>query len=386
MIHRSEINIDKDMDFDEIFIKKYKKYYLGKINGYSTRISTDNIKPGFYRRINSEFQHDLGYLNQEEIEKVKIIIKAGARPTIHIYGNINKEDNEEFLCPDDVNVYMAYKELEIKKIPVLILGSSNNMEESGYIVRSIEYNQNTYTPHFHGCIPINATRIPVTTINKKITHDDALNELIILIKDTKKALKDFHQPINTALHYHHTQFSILKRAEDSLLSMRLLYQSKLYLNAAVLVRSLYELTLIFYADWISPEIFNKYLKLSSIIKEKEWLIECDKELKANMKKGMKKTEAEKLKNSHMSAFHLASTVSEKARIFPLGEDHHQQLYSFLSKIAHQDFSMTARYKDTFDEVSEEAYSQDIMNDAIFYTDIFISHIVNNILSDIGFKQ
>ena len=155
------------------------------------------------------------------------------------------------------------------------------------------------------------------------------------------------------------------------------------LNASVLVRTLYELALTFYIDWLAPEHFHKYLKISSITKEKEWLKECDKGVKENIRNGLKKSEAILIKNSHMKGFHLASTVSEKARIFPLGERYYKEVYSFLSKIAHHDFSMVARYSATLERNDDDIFNEDIIKKTIDYSDIFVSHIVVNVLSDIG---
>ena len=165
--------------------------------------------------------------------------------------------------------------------------------------------------------------------------------------------------------------------------VQILYERKLYLNASVLVRTLYELALTFYIDWLSPEHFHKYLKLSSLIKEKEWSKDCDKKVKENIRKGLTKSEAILIKKSHMKGFHLASTVSEKARIFPLGEKYYKEVYSFLSKIAHHDFSMVARYSATLEQNDDDIFNEDIIQQTIVYSNIFISHIVVNILSDIG---
>lgn len=80
---------------------------------------------------------------------------------------------------------------------------------------------------------------------------------------------------------------------------------------------------------------------------------------------------------------LASKVSEKARIFPFGEEHHQDVYSFLSKIAHHDFSMTARYTHTLEHGDESVFNEDIISTSIYCADFFVAAIIARIIDDVG---
>jgi len=383
MIKSEDLKQPDNIEIDQILLKKYKNYLTGKAKAYATRISISNIKCGFYKNTNDGLIYILYDINKDVVEALKKIIRSGSRPSLHIYLNINKNDKEKFLCPDDLHTYLAYLELKIKKPPVLILSSRKYIEESCYEIISLKNADGSFTPRFYGALETNSELIPLLLSNSDLSYNLSLEKLIDSVKFVKNKLKEFHSNGIDAHHYHHTLYSILQRAEDTLVSIKILYEKKLYLNASVLVRTLYELALTFYIDWLSPEYFHEYLKISSMIKEKEWSEMCDKEIKENIQNGLKKSEAMLIKKSHTKGFHLASTVSEKARIFPFGEKFYKEVYSFLSKIAHHDFSMVARYRATLERNDDDIFNEDIIKKTIDYSDMFISHIVVNILDDIG---
>lgn len=382
------IPIDKitardEVEVDNLFSDRYEKYQKGKLKAYATRISINRIKPGFYRPTKNGLEYKCDKKVRDHIDYLKDLIRMGNRPTLYLYGNINSTDSEVFLCPDDVNVYHAYKELNIVKPPVIILGSKNNLEESCYVIKAMKCTYNDRTEHFDSFFSVTHELQPSLLGVEKPPIQECFDKLIEAVQGTKQRIKEFHKGGAVKLHYHHTMYSILQRTEESLIAMRLLFNESLCVNAGTVVRSLYELSLTFYIDWLGPEQIYKYLQMSSVMKAKDWEKYCDDTLKEQIKEGLSKSDAKLLKDAKMRGFLLASKVSEKARIFPFGEDHHQDVYSFLSKIAHHDFSMTARYTHTLEHGDESVFNKDIMETSIYCADFFVAAIITRIIEDIG---
>jgi len=380
----SQISIRDDVELDEIFSDKYhNKFRKGKLKAYATRISINQIKPGFYRPTQNGLIYKCDELIKDHVEQLKNNIHMGYRPAMYLYENINNTDKERFLCPDDVATYHAYKELNITKPPVIILGSKKNLEESCYVIKAMKCTYNDRTEHFDSFLSVTHKLQPSILGVDKPQFNECFEKLIDAVQGTKKRIKEFHKGGAVKLHYHHTLYSILQRTEESLVAMQILFEQKLYVNAGTIVRSLYELSLTFYIDWLGPEQIYKYLQMSSVMKFKDWEKYCDETFREQVKEGLSKSDAKKLKDAKMKGFLLASKVSEKARIYPFGEEHHKDIYSFLSDIAHHDFSMTARYTQTLEHGDESVFNEDIIGTAIYCADFFVAAIVTRIIDDVG---
>ena len=383
LIPIDQIDVGEDLKRDEIFLKKYTSYLKGKLKSYATRLSLNKIKPGFYQPGKNGLVYVCDEYIKENVEYVKDLIRMGSRPSLFIYENVCKEDGQVFLCPDDVATYYAYKELNINKPPVIILGCKKNLEESCYVIKAMKCTRNDRTEHFESLFGITHELQPSLLGAEKPAYSDCFDVLIDAVRGTKQRIKDFHKGGDVQLHYHHTLYSILQRTEESLLSMNLLFSRSLYVNAGTIVRSLYELSLTFYVDWLGPEHIYKYLQLASITNLKGWEKICDDALEEQVEGGLCRKDAKLLRDAKIRGYLLATKVSEKARLFPFGEKHHQGVYSFLSKIAHHDFSMTARYTHTLEHGDESVFNEDIVDTAIYCADFFVAAIVTRIIDDVG---
>lgn len=372
-----------DAEHDEIFYEKYTRYLKGKLKVYATRLSISNIKPGFYQPTKEGLLYKCDEKIRDHIDYLKDLIKLGDRPPLYIYENIEKSDEERFLCPDDINVFYAYRELGINKPPVIILGSKRNLEESCYVIKSMKCTYNERTEHFDSFFCVNHKLQPSILGIEKPQPSECFKILIDAVQGTKQRVKDFHKGGNVKFHYHHTLYSILQRTEESLLSMQLLFSENLFVNAGAVVRSLYELSLTFYIDWLGPQQIYRYLQMASLVSQNEWIKFCDETVRDQVKAGLSKSDALLLKDAKIKGFNLASKVSEKARLFPFGEEYHQDIYSFLSKIAHHDFSMTARYTHTLEHGDETVFNEDIVTTSIQCADFFVAAIITRIIDDVG---
>lgn len=66
-------------------------------------------------------------------------------------------------------------------------------------------------------------------------------------------LKNFHGAYSACIHYHQTLFSVLYRLSEIIQAIRLLIKNSFYYQAVALLRSVYEISLDFYVDWLAPE-------------------------------------------------------------------------------------------------------------------------------------
>lgn len=373
----------RDVETDELFLDKYSKFLTGKLKAYSTRVDIASILPGFYRPSAEGLVYLCDEIPEKDVGYVEDLIKLGDRPALHLYHNINKNDPQCFVCPDDVAVFKAYTQLGINAVPSLILGSNKYTEESSIVIRGLKCTYNPYTPHIEGISPKTKTLIPSFLGVEKPPYQEAFEILISAVDGARSRLKEFHSPKSVKHHYHHTLYSILLRTKETLEAMNLLFEHGLFLNAASLVRNLYELALTFYIDWLAPTQMYKYLQLSSVVTTKQWEKDCEKEMKNQVRSGLSQSDAKKIYDAKMFGFRLTTVVSEKARLFPLGEDHHRDVYSFLSKIVHHDFSMVARYSFTLEHGDESIFSEDALKTTIYCSDIFTAAIVTRVIDDIG---
>jgi len=373
----------RDVEIDELFHEKYTRFLTGKLKTYSTRIGINDILPGFYKPSPNGLVHICDKISDEDITYVEDLIRLGDRPALHLYHNINKDDSKIFVCPDDVAVFYAYRNLGINVVPSIILGSQKHTTESSIVIRGLKCTYNPYTPHIDSTIPKTHKRVPSFLGIEKPSYEESFDTLISAVDGAKSRLKKFHKPGSVRLHYHHTLYSILLRAQETLNAMRLLFDHGLYINAASLVRNLYELALTFYIDWLAPTQMYKYLQLSSMMTSKQWMKACQNEMKKQVREGLSQSDAKRLCDAKILGFRLASVVSEKARLFPLGEEHHRDVYSFLSKIVHHDFSMAARYAHTLDHGDESIFNEDAVKATIYCADLFTAAIVTRVIDDIG---
>lgn len=383
MISIDEIKTRDGIITDQIFLNRYLGYLKGKVTIYATRLSLDRIKPGFWQPNGQGFEYICDQVPEEDIVDMKNLIRLGDRPPLHIYHNPNKSDTFDFVCPDDVASYRAYASLGICLPPVILLGKPESLDESSVAIRQFKCTYNPYTPHINGIVSVTHNKVPSILGAEKPDHSTSLNKLTQAITTTKERVKEFHCGGMLTLHYHHTLYSVLLRAEETLKSIQLLFDNGLYLNAASLVRTLYELALTFYVDWIAPTQMYSLLQSAAVMKESEWEKFCEATYIKQTKAGLSAYDAKLLRDAKMFGFHLASTVSEKARLFPLGLEHHKGLYSFLSQIVHHDFSMNARYTNTLDHGDETVFHEDAAATTIYCADLFTAAIVTRILDDIG---
>jgi hypothetical protein len=377
------IKVREDHVDDELFLSRYVAFLRGKIPIHETRLSLSLIRRGFWKRSEDKWVLIENKFTDSDIADAIAMVRLGSRPILHLYENPNPDDSTRFVCADDVVMHAAYEKLGIRRVPVALMGKPRDIEESCLSVRCYLRKRENHIVLLAGVVPVTHKLVPSVLGPSKPKLNESWERLLEILTETKSALKQFHQPGNIKFHYHHTLYSVLLRAEECVDSMRLLVEVNKPMVAAGLLRSLYELSLVFYVDWLAPEQTFRYLQMASVQSEKQWEATCEEWRRADIAAGTSSLEAKNIKDAHMRAFRLGSIVGERARLFPLGEKFQSDVYSFLSDVIHHDFSMAARYAHTLDHGDEAVYYSDVIQTIVHLTDVLVAAIVTRIRDDIG---
>ena len=383
LIPIDQIKMPEGQPEDEIFRSRYSAFLQGKAPIHETRLSLNLIRRGFWKRTGSGWELKGDHSQDADIAYAVEMIRLGNRPVLHLYDNPNPDDSRRFVCTDDIVMLAAYETLGISKAPVALMAKPRDLDESCLSVRCFPRKGDNYVPLLEGVVPITHTLVPSILGASKPPTAECFDRLLLALEETKSAVKQFHQPGASTFHYHHTLYSVLLRAKDCIDSIRMLIAANKPLTAAGLLRSLHELALVFYVDWLAPGHTYKYLQMASVMSEKDWEKACESWRKADIAAGTSSLDAKNIKDAHMRAFRLGCVVGERARLFPLGEKFQRDIYSFLSNVIHHDFSMTARYTHTLDHGDEAVYHEDAMQTIIHLADILVAAIVTRIREDIG---
>ncbi|MDF4711352.1 hypothetical protein EOJ41_18845 [Vibrio alginolyticus] len=373
---------------DELTIEKFQKFMSGKLKVYASRLNIDEIKPGFYLRKENGLKYIYNKPNSDYVEIVKNNIRRGMRPPLYLYKNIKKGE-EMFLCTDDFHAYNAYLELGIKSVPVYVYSSKDGLKEASYslkalILKNIEEGEDfPLKEYVDGFEPYTPKTKLYSWNGERCNILDFLGVLISDIDRTQDKLKLFHIP-GHEFHYHHTMFSVLNRLKKHVMAIKVLFENDLILSSANIVRSIYELALVFYIDWLSPDLMNRYMQLVSVTTEKERNKIVDEIASSQIEEGVKKKDVKILKASMVRCCNLATTVSEKAKMFIYSEEEHKDIYSTLSNIAHHDFSQIQRDLELLTSDRGDEYVEDIIDPMISLVDTIVCTVLLKINNDIGY--
>lgn len=383
MVPIEQIEFNPDKARDEIFQAKYMAFEKGRTAIHETRYTLSKIRRGFWKKGGQGWELDGDEIDSADLEYVIEIIRLGARPVLHIYETPNLEDNFRFICTDEAVVHAAYEQLGIVKVPVALMAKPKDLEESCLSMRNFPRGKREPIALLDGVVPFVTKLVPSILGAEKPETTEGFSRLLAALSNTKQLIRDFHLAGSTELHYHHTLYSVLLRASDCVESMKLLVSTGKPLTAAGLLRSLHELALVFYVDWLAPGKTYRYLQMASVMNEKAWDERCATWYKQDVAAGASPLEAKNIKDAHMRGFRLGSIVGDKARIFPFGEEFHRDIYSLLSDVIHHDFSMTARYAFTLDHGDDAIYHEDILHTIVHLSDILVGAIVTRVRDDVG---
>lgn len=382
----NKILVRDDIPEDKIFVSKYQSFLRGKSPIHQTRVSISKIRRGLWQSLEGKWKLIHVEPSEKDIGYLVAMIRSGERPALHLYDNPNPHDECRFICSDDLPTHAAYEKLGIKMAPVALMGKPRELEESSLSIRSFPRGKKEPIALLDGTVPVAHELVPSLLGSTRPNIIESLKILQEAVEKTKKKLRHFHQSGPTAHHYHHSLYSVLLRTSENLEGMQTLIETGKILPAAALLRSLYELALVFYIDWLAPSLTHKYLKMASAVTESEWEEQCELWRKEDVAAGTSSLDSKNIKDAHMRGIRLACIVIERARLFPLGIGFHKDVYRFLSDVVHHDFSMTARYVHALEGGDQAIYYEDVQKSISHLTDIIVAAMITRIQGDIGIPE
>jgi hypothetical protein len=360
---------------DPLFVKKYQEYSTGKLDGYLTRVSISRIKIGFYKRVSNKWECLINEPTNQEINACTRKIRGGYRPPFYIYHNPNQDCIHDFVCPYNGAAFHAYSKLGINKPPVIILGAKSRIEESALKIKGFKRTGNSYL-HFIYASENRSKEIYPSSLGLELS-DDAIIDLRKIEKRLtyfKDKLREFHIKGASDFDYHKIIYAMLNQAHEMLFSIRILVIKKLYIQAATIARSLYELSVNFHLIWLSPHAITPMVLIASEISESEWQKKFD---------DYPEKSVEQIKKANRYQYKLVRSTLEKTKLSPFGESFYKHVYSFLSDIVHHDFSMLDRYRNSLENGDHSVDDEDVRESIVRMVDSCIGWMIVWLKDDIG---
>jgi hypothetical protein len=365
-----QLHLDNEREYDAYFIASYQKYLQGKLKGAWTRVKITSIVPGLIKHKNGRVSEIIEYAEDRAFAaSLSAEIRKGMRPSLTLYPGYLNEHKGKLICADDLATFYAYRDLGVNMVPSLILGKAFRGTES-QIISKFSADGSVSDLELFAQNPTHA----MTTLDcgNAISFSDALRKLSSYMDLCLEALAAFDIPENseTKVRYHETLNSIAYRFREGLKALGVLHEKKLLLQGRPIVRSMYELFLNFYLDWLCPHQMGPLLQSMAEI--------------SRLPKGKNRQKLYKLVRERFGGLvDLCEVVAEKGRMSPLGEAGHERIYSKLSPIAHQDFGVTQQYVHLLASGKEVAPSQEESDFLIRTLDVLVCAAAYRILDDVG---
>lgn len=370
------------IEADQRFVELYMQFSLGRACAFATRVPSDHILDGFYteppsseRKEENTPQHEID-LNIEEI-------RAGGRPSIWVRENNSCPDAPRFFHTDGIAVLKAYRQLGIRDIPVMIVAASPpvGLKHSCFVIGhgGILRDPVARIEDFHPC--------EIKTIPALLEIHTPLQGVLAAAKsrltDAIEALRKFHQESEQLeiLHYHDSVFSTLVRAQEYVKAIELLSQEKLWSPVPNLQRSLYELSLTYYVDWIAPQQTYFGMSVAASL-DSAGLRLLEEQLAKDFGKQRSAQRAKELAKRALKFIRWIEKVSNKASFAPIGLALHEKFYSALSSTAHQDFAQTAKHANRFRDPTFEHFGEQYQRSLADFLNIVIGTILSMAAGDI----
>lgn len=368
---------------DPIFHKRYVAYLEGKLSAFATRLSLARVREGFYEYVRPVgFEYRCDQPPDQAVDETRRMIRQGYRPELFVYRNVNGGDTADYVCPDDVAVHRAYRTLGIAKVPAIILGNRQGLEESAIELRTYRLSQDQAPSHIHGFHPLPRKSVPAFVPDTSAESlASGIDRLLREVAAAKGRVKSFHTTGGLGLHYHHTLYSILYRMDEALRAIQMLVGNGMSYQAVPVLRAMYESAVNFYLDWLHPHVIHRFLSLSAAMSAAELKVFIEGEPAADgAGRGVNDP---RVSASLKRTFALVRNVRAKADMSPLGGVFYEKLYGFLSEIVHQDFQTVAAFAHTLDVEAPAELEQETISWLLRCVDIIVATVVVCISEDVG---
>jgi hypothetical protein len=82
-------------------------------------------------------------------------------------------------------------------------------------------------------------------------------------------------------------------------------------------------------------------------------------------------------------FELVRNVRLKAELSPLGTRFYENMYSFMSRVAHQDFEMVANFAHTLEHAERPQLARETIISLLLSADVIVAMVVLRVADDVG---
>ena len=177
-------------------------------------------------------------------------------------------------------------------------------------------------------------------------------------------------------------YSTLYRLDETLRGIVVLLEQNMWYQAVPLVRSLYETALTFYLDWLAPEQIAPFLAVASVL-DNEGIRKFGRSLSTIEQPGNTSFVDSRIERAIAFTFELVRNVRRKAEISPLGTQFYDNMYSFMSRVAHQDFEMVSHFAQTLERPDRPQLESETMVSLLLSADVIVAMVVLRVQDDIG---
>lgn len=331
----------EDFEEDPLFADAYRRTHRHGVPMSYSRISTDRIQLGFNKGTSEGLIVVVSPpLVQSVVEAVKVSIRNGTRPAVFLYRD--QRTPGKLICSDDECTLQAYRDLKISKVPAIVMDAhADDLETTGleFVNRALPVNRSSKADcRIYRRFVKRDSELVATLIPDPLSQ--SLDRIIVVCRDaldhTLSLVRAFHVSDTTPLHYHHAIASALIRSSRMVSAIERLASAGLVEQASLILRSLYELFLSMYLDWLAPEVLGDVFLWHARL-HKDMLRDIVRDAVAEKRAaGASEKEASEWGRSLNSLYDLVSKASLKGEISPL-RTLHDGLYNTLSSRSHQDY-------------------------------------------------
>nr|WP_294505648.1 hypothetical protein [uncultured Rhodopila sp.] len=375
MIEIEKLSIDEGIKRDDHFISLYKQYLLGKRHAHVTRLPLKHINVGVRTRgKDGTFQWAFNELADDSVQRGIRSLRRGMRPTLHVY----RGEGETFVCPDDAHSAEAYRLSGIGLVPCFILEDVPALPNGCLTIR-------TFYPLGQALTGVRSRRDVSSLPAKQLPGPDArtrVAELSDWAKETAIAVRGFHLEADEPVtHWHHVLISVAERVATATDAIGMLLERRAVLEAAAIVRLVYEMALTFHLNWLDPEYTGRYLQAIADVGPRGWK-QAIEVLQSEPDAGINVSVRRAWAEGHERMGALCSSPNQKADLSPVGVLH-AKIYPKLSGIAHQDFGALAAFAGRLDHADAAPATGLDETSLEHITNVSTTSILLRILDDVG---
>lgn len=348
---------------DPLFMKHWVRVLQGKAPLALTRVEESSVTAGFYRW---EDGHAKFFIDPyaEDISDLKLMIRNGDRPAVYLYWSHINPKLDKLVCPDDINVLKAYRELGFRKIPARIMGAKQRfLDESAVLV--------TGDPSkFHSAMLKVRDTVEMSFGVPSPPLADLLQGLIARCGLVSDKLSKFDTNSGERPHYHQFLRAALIRQRRLLESISILCAAGRSDHAFAIMRLVYEASINTYIDWLAPDWFGPRFQYLSTQRR----FEAEARQKMRSPKPLRTV-------VDVATANFLESVEQKARLYPPGEYFYRLAYPTMSSTSHQDYR--ALTDSEIERLMPEPYDIDRDGTLANWLDVICTPLLNRIADDLG---